>query len=228
LYLLRSQFPEAEQQYRRAVELAPELATAHMNLGLALEQQGRFAEAEKSLMSALRLRRSSLLLMNIGALYYAQERYADALRYFEASLSAGAPAADYYRNLGDARRHLGNKREVNAAYRQAKALAEEDVARNPRDGGARITLALVSAFLGDARRARLESAQALGLEPENAWVVRDAAITYEALGDRDRSLALLENAPAFLLRELSRQPDVKPLAADPRFQLLLQNSVARK
>jgi len=62
------------------------------------------------------------------------------------------------------------------------------------------------------------------MEPENAIVLREAAITYEVLHQRNDTLRVLQNAPKRLLEELSRQPDVKDLQRDPRFQKLVQSS----
>ena len=99
--------------------------------------------------------------------------------------------------------------------------------RNPRKADSRVLLALVSAFLGDSHRARFEASQALSLEPENAIVMREAAIMYEVLGQREETLLVLQRAPRRLLEELSRQPDVKELRQDPRFQELIRTQSAR-
>ena len=82
-------------------------------------------------------------------------------------------------------------------------------------------MALLEARLGDRREAQFELAQALAMEPENTQALRNAAITYEILGQRDKALAVLRPAPPFLLRELNRQPDVKDLCRDPRFQAMM-------
>ncbi len=58
-------------------------------------------------------------------------------------------------------------------------------------------------------------------------MLREAAITYEALNKREDTLRLLRNAPRHLLEELSRQPDVKGLQNDPHFQELLQSQTTR-
>ena len=50
----------------------------------------------------------------------------------------------------------------------------------------------------------------------------EAAIAYETLKQRDKTLELLRNAPIATLQELNHQPDVKELQQDPRFQQLLQ------
>ena len=223
-YLNRSQFARAEEQYRRVVAIAPGLASGHMNLGLALMQEGSFPEAEAQLLEALRLRRSPNLLLNIGALYYQEERFAEAARYFEESLASGASSAVYYRNLGDAQRHLGRTREAKASYRRGRELAQAEITRNPRRAPSHALLGFLNAFLGDRSTAKFELAQALAMEPDNRSVIRDAAFSYECMGLRDEALAALRQAPRYLLEELTRQPDVKDLRKDPRFQALMSNT----
>lgn len=226
-YLTRAQFDRAESMYRKVTEVAPALQTGRMNLGIALAQQRRFAEAEKQLLAALALRSSPGLLANIGALYYAEERYSDALPYFEKSLSSGPPTAVRYMNLGDAFRHLNRARDAVRAYEEARLLAEADVALNPRRASARAFLGQSYASVGDSSRAQSELTQALALEPENATVLRQAVITYELLGMRARALAVLERAPSPLLTELSKHPDCQSLARDSRFAELVQRRQAR-
>ncbi len=89
-YFNRHQFRQAEEMDRKSTGIAPELATGYMNLGLDLKQQGRYREAEQSLLKALSLRSSARFLSNLGALYYEQERYAEALQKFQESARQGA------------------------------------------------------------------------------------------------------------------------------------------
>ena len=224
LYWYRAQFRQAEEQWLQVTRIAPNLSTGHMDLGLAFLEEGRFKEAEGPLLQALRINRSPRLLMNIGGLYYVQERYAEAAPFFEESVASGTPTAIRYRDLGDVYRHLGRNQEAEKAYRLARDAAQDELTSNPRQAYSRVMLALVSAFLGDGRRAQAEAAQALAMEPENAIVLREAAITYEVLHRRDDTLRVLRSAPKRLLEELNRQPDVKDLQKDPRFQELLQSS----
>jgi tetratricopeptide (TPR) repeat protein len=220
-YFNRSQFDRAEQQYRRVIAIAPGLASGHMNLGLALMEQAKFPEAESELLEALRFGESRNLLMNIGGFYYQQERFEQAARYFEKSMTLGAPSAIQYRDLGDAYRQLGKPRLAAAAYQRGIALAREDIARNPRRADWRALLGLLSAFLGDGPGAEFEISQALAMGPETWPVIRDCAIAYEALGRRDKTLAGIGTASGRLLEELSRQPDLRALQKDPGFRELL-------
>jgi tetratricopeptide (TPR) repeat protein len=220
-YLNRGQYGRAEEQYRRVTQLAPDLPSGHMSLGLALMQEGRYAEAEAQLLEALRLRSWRDLLINLGALYYQEQRFSEAAEYFERSLASGSPSPIQYRNLGDTYRHLQRSREASQAYRRAKTMAEDEIARNPRLASSHALLALIAAFLNDRRQAEFEIAQALAMDAENRAVIRNAAITYETLGERAKALAVLGRAPRGLLEELSRQPDIPRLQQDPDFQRLL-------
>jgi serine/threonine-protein kinase len=222
LYWYRTEFRQAEDLYRRVTAIAPDLSTGHMDLGVALMAQGRFPEAEASLLRALRLHRSSLVLMNLGGLYYDEERYTEAGRFFQESVASETPSAIRYRDLGDAYRHLGRSREATKAYRLARDMARDEVTRNPQQADSRILLALVSALLGDSGAARFEASQALAMEPENAIVMREAVLMYESLHQREQSLRVLRRAPPGVLSELSRQPDVKDLQQDSRFQELMR------
>ena len=220
--LSRYEFHEAEELYRRVTEIAPGLGAGHTDLGLALMKQGRFGDAEKSLLYALHLRKTPRLLMNIGALYYAQEQYSKAAPFFEESIASAPPTAIRLRDLGDVYRHLGRARDASKAYGSARDLAQDEVSRNPRQAYSRVLLALTCAYLGDERRAESEALQALAIEPENASVMREAAIVYEVLRQREQTLRVLRTAPGHLLVDLSRDPDIKELRDDPRFQTLLQ------
>jgi len=111
--------------------------------------------------------------------------------------------------------------EAAAAYRRGQELVEEDITRNPRRANSHVLSGLLAAFLRDQRRADFELSQALAMEPENRSVIRDAAIAYETLRQREKAIAVLRNAPKRLLEELSRQPDLKELQKDSRFQDIL-------
>ncbi len=226
-YYLRGQFPEAEKYFRRTTEIVPGLSRGHMDLGLALKDLGRLPEAEQSLLTALRLQENSRTLVNLGSLYYQEERFAEALPLFEKSTGSG-PNAISYGDVGDAYRHLGRPEEAAKAYHAAQAMAESQVAQNPREPFARAVLARVSALIGERRRAEFEIAQALSMNSGLTRVMRTAASTFEILGEREKTLQVLGNAPWRLLDDLNRQPDMKDLQRDPQFQQLIKTKSAQQ
>ncbi len=221
-YYLRGQYGHAEQMFRRTTALAPGLSSGYMDLGLALKQQGRYRESEQALLKARSLRSSGRLLMNIGALYYEQERYSEALRLFQESEKQGAPTAALLRDLGDAYRHLSRVREAAKEYRAARAKTEEEITTNPRATEARVRLALLSARLGESHRASFELLQALAMSSNNATVTTDVVQVFEVLKQRDRAIEVLQKAPRSVLEETARVPDLIELRQDRRFQQLIQ------
>jgi Tfp pilus assembly protein PilF len=225
-YWEHGQNREAEDLFRRVTALAPEFANGHNNLGLVLMNQGRYAEAEEALLRALRLQESARILTNLGLLYTWQEKFAEAVPFFEKSIAVGPTTALRYSNLGDGYSFLGRTHEAAQAYRNARRVAEDDLARNPRQALSRAILGWVYAHLGEPDRAAFETAQALGMEPGAVLVMRVAALTYEELHQRDKALEALRNAPLLLLEELNRYPPAKELRQDHRFlELMAKKSV---
>ena len=83
LYLQRGQLAEAEEQFERLVELAPDEPLGHANLGLTHLRAGRFDEAEDRLRRARRLDPASvdigLMLAKLYALTGRQEESRELL-----------------------------------------------------------------------------------------------------------------------------------------------------
>jgi len=227
-YRRRLQFSEAEQIFRKVTSLAPGLAVGQMLLGLALEDENRSAEAEQALLTSVGLQETAPALIDLGALYYSAERYAEAERCFERALTIAPPTAPAYADLADAYRHLGRLDDAVSAYRSAEALAKANVIQNPSDASARSLYAYILAHLGRTELSNYEVAQALGLAPRDAAVMRDAVLIFEVLGERERSLEVLREPPPQLLQDLNSQPDVRSLQQDSSFQELLSNKKGQK
>jgi len=216
-YYARARYREAEELFRKVTALAPALPTGHSNLGGVLMSLGRFPEADQELLEALRLKKTVAVLSNLGALYNLQCRYVEALKMFEEAQALGQPGIVLYSNFGYTYRHLHRAADAAEAYRKGLALAEQEITVDPKRAGPRANLALFAVFLQDRKRAAFEIGQALALAPGNAAVLSLAAMTYEALGERDKTLAVLQTAPGFLLASLNREPDLEDLQKDPRF-----------
>jgi tetratricopeptide (TPR) repeat protein len=87
-------FAEAVAELEQAVALAPNLAAAHLQLGGALLQLKRLAEAERALLRAYELGGSEVggAQLLLGQLYFMQQRFEPARRAFEQYLQ-DVPAA---------------------------------------------------------------------------------------------------------------------------------------
>jgi Flp pilus assembly protein TadD len=124
-------------------------------------------------------------------------------------------------NLADSYRRLRRMPDARTAYRNAMGLALTDLAENPSQGYPRGFVAYCAARLGDRKRAEAEIRQALKSSPGSYQVIQNAVLTYEALGERDKAIAVLSAATPDLLRELERHPDLADFCRDPRFQDLV-------
>jgi tetratricopeptide (TPR) repeat protein len=222
-YFNRGDYEEAARYYKRVVELAPDLAVAHYALSAPYLAMGRYADAESELRVAIGFQETASAVEGLGISRIAQNRDREAIPYLRRALEIGPPTSLFYMNLGTALRRAGIQSDSQEAYRKGLDLAEARLATNPRDAYEKSCLAYLCARLGDRRRAESEVAQALQLS-RNATNVRwVAALTYEALGLQDRTLAVIQDAPDWLLSRLNRKPD--PDLADlhkvPRFQQLL-------
>jgi Tfp pilus assembly protein PilF len=194
----RADYREAVRLFAKAVELAPNEPATHFALGVAHSWTGNHAEAVKATEAALLLGETPAALNNMGAFLAQQGRDQEAVMYFKRALEWWPERYLLWVNLGTVYGRLHLVTDAERAFRRAVELAEKEMGKNPRGGFARAYLAYACARLGDRRRAASEIAQALQLTPNDADVRQIAVRTYEALGQREESLAVLAvSIPAF-------------------------------
>jgi serine/threonine protein kinase/tetratricopeptide (TPR) repeat protein len=221
LYYYHGNYPEAARQFQKSIEQAPGLFDEYTNLGAALDELGQDTEAEKALLASLKLRETPRALNSMGAIRAYQKKDVEAIAYYKRAVALDPSNYITVENLADSNRRLGRMRDAKAAYRQAMDLALSTLKENPRLGYPRGYVAYIAARLGDRKRAEDEIAQALQLSPGETKVIRSAVLTYEALGQRDRAIQVLDAATPDLLRELDRQPDLADFSQDSRFRQLV-------
>jgi Flp pilus assembly protein TadD len=226
-YYNRANYSEAVKYLSKEIELAPDEVDAHRALGSALTFLGRFSDAESDLRFAIRLRETPTALNALGLTLMYQGRDNEAIPQFLSALKVNPESYFSGMELGNCYRRTNQTAEAIRAYRRALELAEQEMSRNPRSGYVRSILAYLCARLGDRDRAASEIAQALQLSSNGADTQATAAFTYEALSMRDATISVLSSAPADLLADLSRWPDVADLHNDPRFLQLLASHQLR-
>jgi tetratricopeptide (TPR) repeat protein len=222
LYADQANFEEAIRQCQRVVALVPQLAEAHYTLSKPYLADGHYAEGERELRVAVELdARSSNALHALALALVYQRRYWDAIPYFKRAIEIGPETEVLYLNFGTTLRLAGLPQDAKEAYSRGLTLAEAELTKNPRDRIVKSHLAYLCARLGQTSRAESEAGQAAQLSHGSVEVARMLVQTYEALGDRDRALALAETLPSEMLRRLNRSPDSADLPKDPRFQQLM-------
>ncbi len=81
-------FAESELAYRKIIEIRPDLAEAHNNLGNALKDQGRLEEAKAAYQQAVALKPSLLPAHNnLGNIFKAQGQFEAATASYERVLA---------------------------------------------------------------------------------------------------------------------------------------------
>jgi tetratricopeptide (TPR) repeat protein len=224
LYYRRGQYLDAAEQFRNTIARASRDVQDHINLGAALSDLGRDAEAEKALLASLDIQKTAGAYNSLGAIRAYQKRDAEAVELYRSALALNGRDKFYLLNLGDSYRRLARAKDAAAAYRSAREIALNELKQNPGNGYIRAFVAYFSARLGDPARAEDEIGQALQSSPGDGKVIRRAVLTFEALGMTDRALDVLANATPDLLHELGRQPDLANLQRNPRFIQLTGNA----
>ncbi len=214
-------YAEAERSYERARELAPDSYTAWFRLGAVYAQTGRPTQAEAAYKQSLKLKANSFSYNNLAAIYFNQERYAEAIPYMEKAVELGPGSLGMLANLARTYQHVPSQAyKAQPVVTRALALGDTLLRTNPRDAATRANLAFLKAETGDHAGAAREIDAALALEPANSTVLFYAVMTYESLGRRDDALRAWHelSRTGSLTKEIEQRPELKSLRADPRFK----------
>lgn len=126
LYLVRKQYPEAQEIFHRLTVEHPGNSAYWNELGIALHSQSDLTAALKCYQKSAKLdKHYSDPVNNIGTIYYARKKYPKAIRAYKHALTLKDDSAPLYMNLGYA--YFGDKRyeESITAFRKALELDPE-------------------------------------------------------------------------------------------------------
>lgn len=211
-------WPTAEKEYRRAIELDPNYATAHHWYAEYLTWLGRFDEAFNESEKARQLDPlSPIIAVDNGQIFYYSRQYDRAIAKFRSVIEMHP---DFRRGL------LISSYEQKGMY--AEALADSEQWRRSFGESAYnlAELAYIYGRTGEHVQARHTLAK---LEELNRRQTIDTAIlsrAYLGIGDNNQALFWLEKASAQhsnLMTTLKVDPRYDPLRNDPRFQDLVRH-----
>jgi TolB-like protein/DNA-binding winged helix-turn-helix (wHTH) protein/Tfp pilus assembly protein PilF len=208
----------AEKEYRRAIELNPDYATAHQWYAELLMWRGRFDEALRESELARTLDPLSLIIAtDQGALFYFSRQYDRAIEQLQGVLEMDPTFP---------RAHMViNAYVEEGRYAEALAILDDWQRAAGPGAGRSWEFAYIQGRSGQKQKAR---AELRNLEAENLKQPIDPAswaFVNLGLGDNDAALGWLEKAYAQHsngLTSLKVEPAYDPLRGDPRFQELLQ------
>jgi TolB-like protein/Flp pilus assembly protein TadD len=209
---------EAEKEYRRAIEMNPNYATAHHWYAVFLGARLRHDEAIAEMRKALDLDPLSLIInTSMGRELYGARRYDDAIAQLRRTLDMDA-------NFAEAHFHLAMVYEAKRMY--AEALAEFERATELfADPTMRIWEARVYGLAGKTAEAIRLIKELSEKEKTGYLAPYPIATVYAALGDNDKAMAYLEktfNERSYYVVWLNVDPVFDRLRPDARFQDLLR------
>lgn len=179
---------EAITELRKAVELDPDYAAAHLNLAFAYDSQGRIEEAIGHYQTVIELEPGNLFAHNnLGVLYDKQGRYEEAIAAFEQVLQIDPSNATARQNLENANRSNGIIQEREERFAQAR----KEVAAKPDDPRAAYSLGRLHASFDEKDQAIEWIAKALELGFDDFKFLKDDPALV-GLRDDPRFTELLE------------------------------------
>jgi len=217
---------QADIASKKALELAPDLAEAHVARGISLTLSRKFDDAEQEFESAMRLDPK----LFEAAYFYArarraQGRLADAAKLFERA--AALRPEDYQPQifLAEAYAGMGMPAESMEGRRRAAKVVENWLELNPDDARACVLGAVNLAALGDQEGAQALAARATAIDPEDPMLLYNIACMYARLGNNEEALMHLESAvdKGYGHKDwIEHDTDLDPIRESPRFKAILQ------
>ena len=202
-------FGESEQEFRRAIELNPNYATAHHWFGNSLlVTLGRFDQAIKEGQRAIELDPLSLIInADLGSTLMIARRYDDAIAQLRKTLALDGNFAYARWNLGAALYLKGDVKAAIAEYEKAAVL----------DDDPQILALLGRAYAETGRKEQALDCLEKLKAAERKGYVRNYLFTiiYIGLGDKNTAMDYLEKA-----RDNGESPDTTWLKVDPIFDPL--------
>ncbi len=210
-------FSAAEREFKRALALNPNYATAHQWEGMLLLNERRFSEARAQLRMAQDLDPLSLMIaVDLGFVYSGSGDYDAAVSQAQKVLTSDADYAWAYSLLGLAQR---NKRQ----YKQAVESYKKYVVLSGRDPDALKELGLTYAYAGQRDKALVILREVQRVKVVNSpfyLAALNTGLGYKHEAYRWLEAAIRQRSPA--CTTLNIDPAFDPLRSESRFQRLVR------
>ncbi len=214
-------WPETEKEFREAIRLNPNYASAHQWFASYLVAMSRFDEAVAETRRTQELDKTSLIInSHFGLIYFFSWRFDDAI-------AACRKTIELDPKFFVARRYLGLAYAQKGLYKEAIAEYEKAMEASKGSPLMRAEYASVLALGGERDKAQAELDKLTGMiEKKERYIsAYHIATIYVALKDRDSAFKWLDTAfaeRADWMVFLNVDPRFNSLRSDPRFTDLLR------
>ncbi|MEO6028978.1 MAG: tetratricopeptide repeat protein [Candidatus Binatia bacterium] len=172
--------------FQTMVADAPRSARSHSELGSALAEAGRFAEAEPAFERALAIKADDpVILYNWGHALTSEGRYDDAAAVYQRAIAANPRFGQAFENLGNVESARGNQAAALVALRRALELT-------PDSPYLVMTLANVLFRGGSMAEARATFEQALARRPTDPEILTNYGALLYSQGGFSAAVEILE------------------------------------
>jgi DNA-binding winged helix-turn-helix (wHTH) protein/tetratricopeptide (TPR) repeat protein len=207
---------EAEKEYKRAIEIKPNYATAHMYYGWFLMIQGRFEEAMSEFLKAQMLDPFSMTVKaSLAVLHYVKQEYDQAIE-------ALREVKEMDPNLAHAHNYLGLALAKKGRYEDAIVEFKATLSEHKQQGLA--LLGYTYAISGNRKEAQRVLNQLKNMSKQRYVSPSTLAAIFSGLGDTDSAFEALSQAfeeRSARLPFMKVDPTIHNLRADARFQKFL-------
>ncbi|HEX6729457.1 MAG TPA: tetratricopeptide repeat protein [Pyrinomonadaceae bacterium] len=208
-------FAEAEREFKRAIELNPNYATARQWYAELLTYAGRFDEAGAEFRRALEIEPVSIPInWDYGRFLYHARRFDESVAQHKKTIELDPSFARAHRTLSEVYRIKGDY--ANAVEERARFF---DLIGQPQSGALVRDTFWKGGWVGYLRLVTSENSALR--EGNNNWVLAKAFVD---LGQKDKAITELNKAYEKRLSSLcwlKIEPLMDPLRSDPRYQELL-------
>jgi len=212
-------WPEAEKEFKRAISLNDNYASAHQWYANYLAARGRFDEAIKETRRTQELDKTSLIInAHFGIVYYLGHRFDEAIAECKKTVELDP-------GFFVARRYLGLSYAQKGMYKEAIAEFEKAIASSGNSPLLKAEYANTLALSGDTNKAQTELNSLMEMSKQRYISAYHIATIYVGLKDKDRAFLWLDKAfqeRADWMVFLNVDPRFDSLHSDPRFQDLKQ------
>lgn len=213
-------YSNAEREFKRAIELDPNYATARQFYGVYLLAVGQRDAAIAETRRALELDPLSLLNnTQLGRVLYLAGRYDEAIEQSQKTLELDSSSASAHVYLGQAYAHKGMLREAAAELEEAVELS----------GGRpemKAALGYTYALSGKRDGSQKIIAELSALDKNLSFASYHIATIYAGFPEKEQAFAWLQKAyeerDIFFNVRLKTDPKLDSLRSDPRFAELLR------